>query len=124
MNARDKGKRGERLWRDELNNAGFIGSSRCGQQGNGGGVDNPDVICPLLSDWHFEVKFTQKLQLQKAIKQATEDARGKRKIAVASKRKNEPWLITINAKDFLELLKYKQNSYKTNEQENETRTDT
>ena len=124
MNARSKGQRGERLWRDELNASGFSGSYRHAQQGNGGGCDNADVMCPLLSDWHFEVKFTQKLQLQKAIKQATEDACGKRKIAVASKRKNEPWLITINAKDFLELLKHKQNSYKTNEQENETRTNT
>ena len=105
INARSKGQRGERLWRDELNAAGFSGSYRHAQQGNGGGCDNADVMCPMLSDWHWECKFTQKLQLYKSMEQAVKDSAGKRIPVVASKRKNEEWLVTMKAKDFLELLK-------------------
>jgi len=121
INSKDKGKRGERLFRDELNAAGFIGSARCGQQGQGGGIDNPDVLCPMLPDWHWEIKFTQKLQLYKAMEQAVTDSAGKRKPVVASKRKGEDWLVTLKAKDFLEILKQKQDSYLVNNQHNETR---
>ena len=121
INAKDKGKRGERLFRDELNAAGFTGSARCGQQGQGGGVDNPDVLCPMLPDWHWEIKFTQKLQLYKAMEQAVTDSAGKRKPVVASKRRGEDWLVTLKAKDFLEILKQKQDSYLINNQHNETR---
>jgi len=121
INSKDKGKRGERLFRDELNAAGFIGSARCGQQGQGGGIDNPDVLCPMLPDWHWEIKFTQKLQLYKAMEQAVTDSAGKRKPVVASKRKGEEWLVTMKAKDFLEILKQKQDSYIVNNQHNETR---
>jgi len=121
INAKKKGARGERLFRDELNAAGFVGSARCGQQGQGGGIDNPDVLCPMLPDWHWEIKFTQKLQLYKAMEQAVTDSAGKRKPVVASKRKGEDWLVTLKAKDFLEILKQKQDSYLVNNQHNETR---
>jgi len=121
INAKKKGARGERLFRDELNAAGFVGSARCGQQGQGGGIDNPDVLCPMLPDWHWEIKFTQKLQLYKAMEQAVTDSAGKRKPVVASKRKGEEWLVTMKAKDFLEILKQKQDSYIVNNQHNETR---
>jgi hypothetical protein len=105
INAKQKGARGERLWRDELNAAGFSGSYRHAQQGYGGGVDNADVMCPMLSEYHWECKFTQKLQIYKAMEQAVKDSAGKRIPVVASKRKNEEWLVTMKAKDFLELLK-------------------
>ena len=122
INAKKKGARGERLWRDELNAAGFIGSARNGQQGNGGGCDNPDVMCPMLPQYHWECKFTQKLQIYKAMEQAVKDSAGKRIPVVASKRKNEDWLVTMKAKDFLELLKKNiVTEYKTNNDNNETR---
>lgn len=105
MNARDKGKRGERLWRDFLNHNGFTGSYRCGQQGQGGGYDNPDVVCPMLPFIHNEVKFTQNLNVREALKQSIEDASGSAKIPiVAWKKNNAEWTVTLRAEDFLRML--------------------
>ena len=58
MNSRQKGARGERMWRDELREAGF--TARRGQQ-FAGGTDSPDVICEELNNLHMEVKFVQSL---------------------------------------------------------------
>lgn len=46
INSRQKGKRGERLWRDQLREQGF--TARRGQQ-YAGGIESPDVICEELS---------------------------------------------------------------------------
>ena len=46
MNSREKGKRGERLWRDQLKLAGYPNSRR-GQQFSGD-ESAPDVICEDL----------------------------------------------------------------------------
>lgn len=104
MNARTKGKRGERLWRDELNKAGFIGSSRGGQQYLGGGADNPDVICPKLPLLHNEVKFTQNLNLRAAMSQSINDSEGRKVPIVAWKKNGEEWLVTMRAGDFFNLV--------------------
>jgi Holliday junction resolvase len=45
MNSREKGKRGERQWRDELRAQGF--AARRGQQFSGS-PDSPDVVCDDL----------------------------------------------------------------------------
>lgn len=104
-NARQKGKRGERMWRDELNAAGFTGSSRGGQQYMGGGADNPDVICPALPRMHNEVKFAQNLSVRKAMEQSTDDA-GENKVPIVAWKKNgEDWLVVIKAQDFFQLVK-------------------
>jgi len=47
MNSREKGKRGERQWRDELRANGY--TARRGQQ-FAGSPDSPDVVCEEL-DW-------------------------------------------------------------------------
>lgn len=107
MNVNNKGKRGERLWRDFLNENGFTGSYRHGQQTLGGSIDRPDVVCPQMVGWHHEVKFTEKLNIHKAMKQAIDDSMGQRKPLVASKRVREEWLVTMKASDFLELVKDK-----------------
>ena len=107
MNANNKGKRGERLWRDFLNENGFSGSYRHGQQTLGGSIDRPDVVCPQMIGWHHEVKFTEKLNIYKAMKQATDDSMGQAKPLVASKKVREEWLVTMKASDFLELVKDK-----------------
>jgi hypothetical protein len=44
MNSSQKGKRGERAWRDELIAHGY--SARRGQQFSGT-PDSPDVVCPV-----------------------------------------------------------------------------
>jgi Holliday junction resolvase len=101
MNSREKGKRGERLWRDQLREAGF--NARRGQQ-YAGGPDSPDVICDELNGLHQEVKFGNSIQLPAAIRQAKEDAGGKPWI-VAHKRNNQPWIVSMDASLFFGLLR-------------------
>jgi Holliday junction resolvase len=102
VNSREKGKRGERLWRDFLNANGFDHARR-GQQ-FAGGQDSPDVICPGMEAWHPEVKFTQKFTVYTFMAQAVRDAKGKIPY-VAMKSANKPWLVTLRAEDFLALVK-------------------
>ena len=101
MNARQKGARGEREWRDQLREAGY--TARRGQQFSGGS-DSPDVICDELAGViHFEVKRVQALNIHAAVEQATRDGAGKTPV-VAHRKNNQPWLVTILAKDFFKLL--------------------
>jgi hypothetical protein len=106
INAKKKGARGERLWRDELRIAGFTQSARDGQQG--GGVNNggyhPDVLCPELPYLHSETKFVQSLNIRAAMSQSISDAGPDRVPIVAHKRKNEEWLVTMLADDWLQLV--------------------
>ena len=70
MNSREKGKRGEREWRDELRANGY--AARRGQQFSGS-PDSPDVVCEEL-DWiHFEVKAVERLNIEDAMEQARRD---------------------------------------------------
>lgn len=101
INSRQKGARGERMWRDELRAAGF--TARRGQQFSGG-ADSPDVLCEELKDLHQEVKFVENLNLIKATEQAERDGSGKHWI-VAHKKNRTPWLVTMNADLFFKLLR-------------------
>lgn len=101
INSRAKGARGEREWRDCLNEAGF--QARRGQQ-FAGGTDSPDVVCEALGHLHFEVKCVENLNLGKAMQQAINDA--KTKIPVVAHKKNHgAWHVTMLAKDWLEMQK-------------------
>lgn len=102
MNSCNKGKVGEREWRDQLRAAGWTDARR-GQQFSGG-ADSPDVICPRLDFMHFEVKRVEALNLRDATAQAEGDAGGK-PWAVAHRRNNAPWLVTVKAEFFFELLR-------------------
>ena len=105
MNSREKGKRGERLWRDQLIQAGFT-QSRRGQQFSGN-EDSPDVICEDLPHLHFEVKYTQRLEHEKAIAQAINDCGSKLPI-VASYRTGgslKQWVVSMPASVFFKLVK-------------------
>lgn len=101
INSRQKGKRGERDWRDQLREQGF--TARRGQQ-YAGGIESPDVICEELADLHMEVKFVENLNLDKACEQATRDAGGKRWI-VAHRKNNKPWKVTMSSDTFFAILK-------------------
>ena len=101
MNSRQKGKRVERLWRDQLREAGFLKAFR-GQQ-YCGAAGNADVVCPELPTLHFEVKGVQNLNVLNAMKQAIADA-GKKTPVVAHKKNGEPWLVTMLAADWLRLV--------------------
>jgi Holliday junction resolvase len=101
MNSNQKGKRGERLWRDELRAQGF--TARRGQQFSGS-PDSPDVVCEQLNWLHQEVKFVEKLNLRDATSQAEQDA-GNKSWIVAHKTSRAPWLVTMNADLFFSMLR-------------------
>jgi hypothetical protein len=101
MNSREKGKRGERQWRDELRANGY--AARRGQQFSGS-PDSPDVICEGLPWAHFEVKLVEHLNLSAAMAQARRDAGGKAAF-VAHRRNFWPWLVTMDAGRFYRLLR-------------------
>ena len=92
------------MWRDKLREHGF--TAHRGAQ-HSGSPDSPDVVCDELRDKiHFEVKFVEKLNLRDAVEQAQRDSADTGKApVVAHKRSNSPWLVTMPADDFLELIK-------------------
>src|SRR5437667_12910270 len=96
MNSRNKGKRGERQWRDELRENGF--AARRGQQFSGS-AESPDVVCDQLRWIHFEVKAVERLNIEDAMDQARRDSGGKVPIA-AHKRNFRPWLVTKESETF------------------------
>jgi Holliday junction resolvase len=102
MNARQKGARGEREWRDQLRQEGY--TARRGQQ-FAGGSDSPDVICDELARVvHFEVKRVQSLNIHAAVQQATRDGHGKAPV-VAHRKNGQEWLITMPSWVFFALLR-------------------
>lgn len=102
INSRSKGARGERMWRDMLRSAGFTSAIR-GQQ-FAGGADSPDVKCDDLPSVHFEVKFVEGLNIEKAMQQSIRDA-GSKIPVVAHKRCRTDWLVTMRAEDWLKLVR-------------------
>lgn len=101
MNSREKGKRGERQWRDELRANGY--AARRGQQFSGS-PDSPDVICDALPWAHFEVKLAERLDIYAAMDQARRDCGG-RAAFVAHRRNYWPWLVSMEAERFYRFLK-------------------
>src|SRR6478736_382700 len=101
MNSREKGKRGERAWRDELRVNGY--AARRGQQ-FAGSPDSPDVVCEQLRWIHFEVKAVERLNIEDAMEQARRDCGGKVPI-VAHRRNFRAWLVTMEAETFFRLLR-------------------
>src|SRR3954468_23976206 len=101
MNSREKGKRGERQWRDELRANGY--AARRGQQFSGS-PDSPDVVCEQLPWLHFEVKAVERLNIEDAMEQARRDA-GQKIPVVAHRRSFRRWLVTMDADTFFRLLR-------------------
>ena len=103
MNSKAKGARGEREWRDQLREAGYLKSYRS-QQYSGLGADSADVQAPELPFLHFEVKRAERLNVRDAYAQAQRDAKGA-KIPVLAHRSNYgEWLVTVHSLDFFKLL--------------------
>ena len=94
--SKQKGKRGERSFRDKLREYGFIADR--------GWADAVDIRCPELP-FHFEVKFRERLDLRGAYNQAA-TASGKRTPCVAHRSSRTPWMITLSADDFLKLVQH------------------
>jgi Holliday junction resolvase len=101
MNSRNKGKQGEREFAALLRAEGFDARRGCQFAG---GADSPDVISDALSWLHIEVKRVQSLNIALACAQAEGDCGGKPWI-VAHRRNHAPWLITMTAEVFFQLLR-------------------
>lgn len=100
MNSREKGKRGEREWAAFLCKHGI--KARRGRQFSGG-PESPDVVSDLPIHW--EVKRGETLNVYAAMYQAfTENKVATKYPAVAHRRNNKTWLVTMRAGDFLALL--------------------
>ena len=110
MNSREKGKRGERLFRDLLRAEGYL-QARRGQQFCGS-PDSPDVVCPELDFIFWEIKCVERLNIEDAMEQARRqarpapDAHGPAQIPiVAHKRNFRRWLVTLDAEDLFKFLR-------------------
>jgi hypothetical protein len=106
-NSRDKGKRGELLFRDYLRARGYTEAKR-GQQ-RAGGTDSPDVIGGPAG-WHPEVKWVNALLTVKgrdAIAQATRDAAGKRWY-IAHKWDGSAWYAIVPMDELFNLIQFQE----------------
>lgn len=101
INSKSKGKRGELMWSKVLKEFGF--DARRGQQFSGS-PESPDVVCENLR-LHWEVKFVEKLNVREAIGQAYADSPHDCLPVVAHKTSNQPWLVTLDAYQFMSLVR-------------------
>jgi len=100
INSKRKGKSGELQVAHALTNAGF--PARRGQQVKGT-EDSPDVECETLSDFHIEVKYTERFNLYAALNQAIGDAPNKIPLVIHRKVRH-PWVVVLPLCDFLNLI--------------------
>jgi len=96
-----KGKDGEREFANFLKDHGY--NARRSKQYCGANGD-ADVICEELP-FHFEVKRVEKLNLDKAMKQAQNDCKEGLIPIVAHRKNGQKWNITISAENFFRIYK-------------------
>ena len=96
---REKGKRGERYVANRIKDKLGLQSRRGVQYS--GGPDSPDVVG--LPGYHIEVKNVNRLNLHEAIKQSIDDSGEGEIPIVIHHRDREPWYVTIDFEDFLDL---------------------
>jgi len=109
INSRSKGIRGELQWRDFLRQYLNLQDCERGAQ-RSGSADSPDVKNGI-PDTHCEVKYTEKLNIYKAMEQSIRDAQTASNpeeplIPYVAHRKNaEQWHITINAHNMIHFAR-------------------
>ncbi len=113
-NSIEKGKRGEREFAKMLREWGF--KARRGQQFSGD-EDSPDVI-HNIPNIHFEVKRTETLRLDDAMKQAYADAGPKQVPVVAFKRNRGKWVAILPMDNFLATVKMLMDLRKSRDENN------
>ena len=104
--SKNKGCRGERLWRDMCRDNGFPNVERGGQAMYQRGSEKADVLG--LAGLHQEVKFVERLNLRAAMEQSERDARdeGAGNVPiVAHKTSRKDWLVTMRAVDWFKFYK-------------------
>jgi hypothetical protein len=99
---RQKGKRGELLWRDMLRAHGFEAQRAGFKQAHlgSGGADVEDN-----SGFWWEVKFVEKLNVRQAYEQAAAACPLATAPAVAHKTSAKIWLATLAGEDLLRILR-------------------
>jgi len=103
---REKGKRGERMWRDMLRQMGFNPATtyRSSQfSGKAPDGSSADVVCAELPSIHWEVKNVERLNIWGAYMQARMDCSGKMPV-VAHTKNQFGWLVTLSGEDFLTII--------------------
>ena len=99
--SRDKGYRGEAEIVRLLQSEGYD-ARRGNQYHRHGAEDNPDVLA--LPGIHIEVKRTESFRLWDALAQAKADC-GSRIPTVWHRRNNCPWVVVIDAHDFMTIYR-------------------
>ena len=99
MNSRQKGKRGELELVHILREYGF--DVRRGQQYCGA---NGDADIVGIEGLHIECKRVEKLNINDALMQSTEDARYGEVPCVMHRRNGEPWKVTLWLDNFVDYL--------------------
>jgi|TARA_R110001599_G_scaffold124142_2_gene296681 hypothetical protein len=104
--SRDKGKRGERMWRDLLRAFGFKKAYRT-QQFSGKSPDGSsgDVQCPELPSIHWEVKNVETFRLWASMEQAMRDKAAGQIPVVAHTKNDYGFVVILPAEDFLNILR-------------------
>ena len=100
INSREKGTRGERDVARYLREHGF--EARRGQQFCGANGD-PDVVG--IPGVHIEVKRVERLNIDNAMEQSTNDARDGEMPIVIHRKNGKKWLVTMTIDDFIRLYK-------------------
>ncbi len=103
MNSKRKGNRAERELLHLLQAYGL--DAHRNDQTYIGGIDNPDIsvrIGPVSV--HVECKRVERLALAAALRQAHRDANGHALPVVVHRRSREPWLVTVELTDLLNVI--------------------
>lgn len=101
INSKAKGKTGELEFANLCKKYGFHQARRSQQYA---GINN-DADVVGLPGIHAEVKRVEKLNVSNAMEQSRNEC-GKGDIPIVAHRKNrEPWLVTMQAEDWLEFYK-------------------
>lgn len=100
--SRQKGKRGERLCRDEIKEQLGVPCRRGVQFA--GGAGSPDVVLLVETVLHFEAKAVERLNLHAAMAQSIADAGEGRLPLVWHKRSREDSLLTMRMKDLAAVV--------------------
>jgi len=101
---RNKGARGEIMWRDVCREQGFDAERGCQLYQRGSEI--ADVVG--LPGIHIECKFVERLNVRAAMEQSERDAKdsGQESIPiVAHKVSRRPWLVTLRADDWFTMYK-------------------
>lgn len=98
MNSRQKGARGERELATLLRRQGY--EARRGQQYSGANGDADVLGLPGI---HIECKRVERLNIDEAMRQAVNDARGGELPAVFHRRNGKGWLVSMRLEDWLAI---------------------